>query len=154
MVQQSVLNRINFLQGDIANLNLDLGKTNDGDVIGKLQEQIRDKEIRIDENKQWLRVLEKDPGYGTLENVSGSYIPKMPKFNTQDEVQYALDNPQHFRVENEDTTEQNFLSTREMVKRHHNTLAIQIAAEERDAGTEEALVNLQFRFSWRGFGEI
>jgi hypothetical protein len=145
MAQQSVLNRINFLQGDIANLNLDLGKTNDGDIIGKLQEQIRDKEIRIDENKQWLRVLEKDPGYGTLENVAGSYIPKMPKFNTQDEVQYALDNPQHFRVEDADTTEQNFLSTREMVKRHHNTLAIQkmdgegpIAAEERDAGTEEA----------------
>ncbi|MHA2068902.1 MAG: hypothetical protein ACXABY_31455 [Candidatus Thorarchaeota archaeon] len=125
MATQSLLYRIKFLEGDISNLNIKIQGETDGDVVASLQEQITEKNIRIDENKQWLRVLEKDPGYGMLENVEGSYIPKMPTFKTAKERDYALENREHLREEDADTTEQQFLGTREMVKRHHNQLAIE-----------------------------
>jgi hypothetical protein len=136
---QSVLNRINFLEGDVNNIKIQLEKTDDGNEIILLQKQLEGKEIRIDENKQWLRVLERDPGWGTLENVDGKYIPKLPTFKTRREAEYALEHPDHFREEDSDTTEQSFLGTREMVKRYHNEQALQrmdgdgpIAAEEKD----------------------
>jgi hypothetical protein len=125
MATQSVLYRIKFLEGDIANFKKKLESEKDGDAIGRLQDQIREAEICIEENKRWLRVLEKDPGYGILENVDGSYIPKMPTFRSAKERDYALENREHLREEDADTTEQQFLGTREMVKRHHNELAIE-----------------------------
>jgi len=139
MAIQSVLNRINFLEGDVHNLNLEIDKAEDGNQVIVFQEQIKEKEIRIDENKQWLRVLERDPTWGMLENVDGKYTPKMPTFKTKEEVSYALENREHFREEDADTTEQQYLSTREMVKKWHNEQALirmdgdgPIAAEEKD----------------------
>ncbi len=137
MAQQAVLVRISFLEGDIANIRQEIIATEDANELMQLRDRVAMIEERIDENRQWLRVLDKDPGFGILENVDGKYIPKMPTFKTPEEREYALEHRQHIRKEDDDTTPQSFMATREMVKREHTKMAIErmdgegpIAAED------------------------
>ena len=125
MAQQAILVRISFLEGDIANIRKDIIASDGGNELMDMRHHIELIEERIDENKQWMRVLDKDPGFGILENVDGKYIPKMPTFKTPEERDYALDHRQHIREEDADTTPQNFMATREMVKRKHTEMAIE-----------------------------
>ena len=138
---QSTLLRIKFLENDIQNYKADLARLTDANEVVLMQEKIKDREVRINENKQWLRVLEADPGWGEMVEVeTGKYIPKMPTFKSQQEMEFALDHPENWYEEDEGDTEQHYMATREMVNRNHNELALQrmdgegtIAAEERES---------------------
>ncbi len=137
MAQQAVLVRISFLEGDIANIRQEIVATEDANELMQLRDSVAKIEERIDENRQWLRVLDKDPGFGILENVDGKYIPKMPTFKTPEERDYALEHRQHIRKEDDDTTPQSFMATREMVKREHTKMAIERMDGEGPIATED-----------------
>lgn len=142
--QQSTLLRIKFLENDILNLKADLKKLEDANEMVLIQDKIKDKESRIDENKLWLRVIEQDPSWGTMVETDGKYTPKMPTFKTPQEMEYALEHRDVIYEEDANEDEQHQMATREMVHRSHNELALQrmdgegpIAAEEREAsGTQ------------------
>lgn len=141
--QESTLLRIQFLENDILNYKQDLAKLEDANEIVLMQDKIKDREVRIDENKQWLRALEQDPGWGKLVETDGSYLPKMPTFRNEKEMEHALDNPGNWYEEDKDEDIQHQMATREMVHRSHNELALQrmdgegpIAADE-DVDTGE-----------------
>jgi hypothetical protein len=123
--QQSTLLRIQFLENDIQNYKADMEKLEDANEIILMQDKIKDREIRIDENKQWLRALEQDPGYGELVETDGKYIPKMPTFKSDAEMKRALDNPENWYEEDENETLDHQRATREMVHKSHNELALQ-----------------------------
>ena len=89
----ATLLRIQFLEGDLAKAKRKIGELEDANEIANAQLEQRDIETRIDENKQWLRVLEQDPGWGELQEVEGGkYVPRMPTFKTPQEMEYALNN--------------------------------------------------------------
>jgi len=141
--QQSTLLRIQFLENDILNYKADMEKLEEANEIVLMQDKIRDREVRIDENKQWLRALEGDPGWGELEETDGSYLPKMPTFRNERELKHALDHPENWYEEDQGEDEQHFMATREMVQRHHNELALTrmdgegpIASDEMICGAE------------------
>ncbi len=135
--QESTLLRIKFLENDILNYKADMAKLEEANEIVLMQDKIKDREVRIDENKQWLRALESDPGYGELVETDGSYLPKMPTFRNEKQMERALDNPGNWYEEDAQETPQHQAATREMVHRSHNDLALKkmdgegpIAAEE------------------------
>ena len=123
--QQSTLLRIQFLENDIQNYKADMAKLEDANEIVLMQDKIQDRETRIDENKQWLRALETDPEWGKLVETDGSYLPKMPTFRTEKEMERALENPESWYEEDENEDVQHQMATREMVHRSHNELALQ-----------------------------
>lgn len=136
--------RIKFLENDIVNYKTDLGGRTDANEVVLIQDKIKEVETRIDENKQWLRVLEGDPSWGEMVETDGSYIPKMPTFKSDREMEYALDHPERWYEEDENETTQHQMATREMVGRSHNELALQrmdgegpIAAEEQASEEQE-----------------
>ncbi len=137
MAQQAVLVRISFLEGDISNIRKEIIATEDANELMQLRDRVAKIEERIDENQQWLRVLDKDPGFGILENVDGKYIPKMPKFSTPEERDYALGHRQHIHEEDDDTTPQNFMAGREMVRREHTKMAIERMDGQGPVATED-----------------
>lgn len=124
MSQQGLLIRISFLKGEIANLETSKHDVEDARNLMMIDEQIRFKSERIDENQQWLRILDKDPGFGKLVNVGGRYEPKMPTFGTKEEVEYALENPDTIREEYAETDEQTYMATRSEVQRHYTEQAL------------------------------
>jgi hypothetical protein len=136
--QQSTLLRIKFLENDTLNFKADLEKLTEANEITLIQGKVHDTEIRIDENKQWLRVLEGDPNWGELVETDGDYLPKMPTFKNDRDLKHALEHPENWYREDQGEDEQHFMATREMVHRHHNELALTrmdgegvIAEEER-----------------------
>lgn len=124
MITQNVLIRISFLKDELSALKQRADSIDDANELVLVQDDIKDKQSCIKENERWLRVLERDPGYGSLINVAGKYIPKMPTFKSKAEMEYALEHPDIIHQEDDDTDEQNFLSAREMVHRYHNEQAL------------------------------
>ena len=141
MAQQAILVRISFLEGDIANIRKDIIASDGGNELMDMRHHIELIEERIDENKQWMRVLVLDEERhlcrevrDALDSVHENYWHEMDQHEERD---YALEHPQHIREEDADTTPQNFMATREMVKRKHTEMAIErmdgegpIAADE------------------------
>ena len=138
--QQSTLLRIKFLGNDILNFKADLEKLEHANEITLIQGKIHDTETRIDENKQWLRVLEGDPSWGELVETDGSYLPKMPTFRNERELEHALEHPENWYEEDQGEDEQHFIATREMVHRHHNELALERMDGEGPIAAEDELV--------------
>jgi len=124
MIQQNVLIRISFLKDEKSALERRADAVGDANELVLVQDEIKDKQSCIKENERWLRVLERDPGYGSLINVGGKYIPKMPTFKSKAEMEYALEHPDIIHEEDDDTDEQGFMATREMVHRYHNEQAL------------------------------
>jgi len=124
MIQQNILIRISFLKDELAALKQRADTAEDANELVLVQDEIKDRQSCIKENERWLRVLERDPGYGSLINVGGKYIPKMPTFKSKAEMEYALEHPDIIHEEDDDTDEQSFLSAREMVHRYHNEQAL------------------------------
>ncbi len=136
--QESTLLRIKFLENDILNYKADLAKLEDANEMVLMQDKIKDREIRIDENKQWLRALEQDPGWGELVETDGSYLPKMPTFRNEREMEHALEHPGNWYEEDENETLDHQRATREHVHRAHNELALQRMQGEGPIATEES----------------
>jgi len=124
MIQQNVLIRISFLKDEMAAIKQRADTIEDANGLVLVQDEIKDRQSCIKENERWLRVLDHDPGYGSLINVGGKYIPKMPTFKSKAEMEYALEHPDIIHEEDADTDEQSFLSAREMVHRWHNEQAL------------------------------
>jgi len=124
MIQQNVLIRISFLKDELAALEQRADSIEDANELVLAQDKIKDRQSCIEENKRWLRVLDFDPGFGSLINVGGKYIPKMPTFKSKAEMEYALEHPDIIHEEDDDTDEQSFMATREMVQRWHNEQAL------------------------------
>lgn len=124
MVQQNILIRISFLKDEMTALMASRLEAEESYEYNRISGEISDKESCIKENERWLRVLDRDPGFGSLMNVAGKYIPKMPTFESKEEVEYALENPDHIHKEDDDTGEQEFLGAREHVHRWHNEQAL------------------------------
>lgn len=122
---QSILIRIAFLKDDIKGLDARKADIEEAREYVLLEEQIKEVEIRINENKRWLRVLEADPGWGKLTNVAGKYIPKMPTFKSKEEMEYALEHPDVVREEYADVDEQGFMASRAEVHRYHHEQALE-----------------------------
>lgn len=124
MITQNVLIRISFLKDELSALKQRADAIEDANELVLVQDDIKDKQSCIQENERWLRVLERDPGYGSLINVAGKYIPKMPTFASRAEMEYALEHPDVIHEEDADTDEQGFMASREMVHRWHNEQAL------------------------------
>jgi hypothetical protein len=58
----------------------------------ELERLLLKNEGKLEEMQDWMRILNKDPGWGDLINVEGRQVPRMPKFKSPEERQERLAN--------------------------------------------------------------
>lgn len=54
--------------------------------MAQIAEKLKEVEYRQAECRDWLRILNQDPGWGDLITVDGRKVPKMPTFKSKEEM--------------------------------------------------------------------
>ena len=60
--------------------------------MAEIEERLKEVRYRENECKDWIRILNQDPGWGELINVGGRKVPKMPTFKSREETDHRLEN--------------------------------------------------------------
>lgn len=60
--------------------------------MAEIEERLIEVRYRENECKDWLRILNQDPGWGELISVGGRKVPRMPKFKSREEMDSRLAN--------------------------------------------------------------
>jgi len=93
MDQRRLELRIRYLKQQKAELEHLKTKAIEASQIVRLEREIFSKEERIEENKQWSREIDLDPGYVKLVRCSyGMHRPKLPVFESRERRIAAMEN--------------------------------------------------------------
>jgi len=60
--------------------------------MAEIEERLKEIRYRENECKDWLRILNQDPGWGELITVDGRKVPKMPTFKSKEEMEHRIAN--------------------------------------------------------------
>jgi hypothetical protein len=91
--QETIHTRIVWLEMEVEKLQQRQATAND-EQMAELAEEILKRQARLAECNDWLRILNKDPGWGELVNIAGKRIPKLPMFKSEQELKFRLENPE------------------------------------------------------------
>jgi len=90
---QTINIRIAFLELEKEKLERMQAKANDNEDMATLAQEIYGIEKVLEEMDNWLKIINRDPGWGELVNIAGKKIPKLPTFSNKEEMKYRLNNP-------------------------------------------------------------
>lgn len=125
--------------------------------MAEIEERLKEIRYRENECRDWLKILNQDPGWGDLITVDGRKVPKMPTFKTPEEREERLNSWDRFGAGDEQKVKQ-AREYRAMTDAREDASFMDgigpIAAREYETDSDGAeTTDLQFDSSWQEFGE-
>lgn len=119
---QTIQIRVQFMELEKQKLEKLLAKTEDNKEFATISREIYAIEKVLEELDDWLKIINRDPGWGELVNIGGRRIPKLPSFSSEDELKWRMSNPDKHWVA--DMTEEQTAAAREFNARNNAADAI------------------------------